>query len=214
MAIENIIFDLCGPICDIEPRKIINTFKQYGVQNAEELFAELPQKEFLKDFEAGKISAEEFRNQIREITKTDLSDLIIDKAWNSCFVRLPKKHVELLGHLKLNYKVFLLSNSDEINYNYFKEIFEEQLGFDFFQLIFNDCFISCKTGIRKPSKESFLQITEKHQLSIEKTVFVDDSIKNIEGARAIGIRSHFLQNTEDIQDLFDDKFSIKGDLFE
>ena len=213
MAVENIIFDLCGPICDIDPRKIINEFKQYGVQNAEELFAGLPQKEFLKDFEAGKISAEDFRSQLRDIIKTELSDIIIDKAWNACFVRLQKRHVELLGHLKLNYKIFLLSNSDEINYLFFKETFEKQLGFDFFQMLFTDCFISCETGVRKPSRESFLQIIEKHQLAVEKTVFVDDAMKNVEGAREVGMRSHFLRNTEDIQDLFDDKFSLKANMF-
>lgn len=214
MAIKNIIFDLCGPICDIDPRRIVNTLKQYKVPNIENLFVEISNKDFIKNFEAGKISAEEFRNEIRGVIQLNLSDETIDKAWNACFVRLPKKRVEFLGHLKLSYKLFVLSNSDIINYTYFKETFQEQLGFDIFQILFNGSCISCETGIRKPSSKAYLQIIENYNLHIEETVFIDDSAKNVEGARKVGIRSHqLILGEEEIRDLFDDRLSVKDDLF-
>ena len=213
MKVENIIFDLCGPICDIDVRRIVDSFQQQGVSNAEALFLELPHKSFIKEFEAGKISANTFREKIRESISLNLSDESIDKAWNACFVRLPKKHVELLGILKLKYRLFLLSNSDEINYKFFKETFEKQLGFNLFQVVFTDSFVSCQTGIRKPSPESFMQIIEKHNLSAENTLFIDDSPRNVEGARSVSIKSHLLEKTEDIQDLFDCCLNVKTNLF-
>jgi putative hydrolase of the HAD superfamily len=48
-------------------------------------------------------------------------------------------------------------------------------------------------GLRKPSIEPFIQILENHGLEAAETVFIDDTLKNIEAAQQVGIQTIHLQ---------------------
>ena len=46
---------------------------------------------------------------------------------------------------------------------------------------------SCYVGVFKPDRRMYLDALEKSGVSAEETVFIDDSVRNLEGAAELGI---------------------------
>ena len=56
-------------------------------------------------------------------------------------------------------------------------------------------------GLRKPNAEAFQYIVDEQGLDPKQTLFIDDSIQHIEGAKKMGFQTIHLVNT-DIRDIF------------
>ena len=83
MKIHNIILDLGGVVLNIDYNRTIEAFRQLGIENAAELYTQQAQFSLFDDLETGKISAVESYDAFRKLTKKDLSDSAIQKAWNA-----------------------------------------------------------------------------------------------------------------------------------
>lgn len=64
--------------------------------------------------------------------------------------------------------------------------------FDFFDL-FDGIVVSGHEGMRKPSGKFYRLILDRYHLSERETLFIDDNLRNIEGARSVGLHTiHFI----------------------
>ncbi|MBQ3579931.1 MAG: HAD-IA family hydrolase [Bacteroidales bacterium] len=200
MKINNIIFDLCGPIITLDIELMNRRFHDYGV-TVEKPYQTLRDEGLTKRYEAGLVSTVDFISQVRVILDCPLSDSQILDAWNTIIVEFPHRHIELLQRLKDRYKIFLLSNSDETNAAYFKEYMKHSAGFDILNDCFDEVFFSCDLHDRKPSPSVFQHIVDKHHLMPSETLVVDDCKVHCEGAASVGLQTHWLVLGEDICDL-------------
>ena len=57
-------------------------------------------------------------------------------------------------------------------------------------------------GERKPNQAAFQLVLDNHNLIAERTLFIDDSIQHIEGARSLGLQAYHLVN-QHIDELID-----------
>lgn len=209
MAIKNIIFDLGGVIYDVRYENIADEFRKFGIVNFESFYTQAAQSDFIDLYEEGKISSAELRNKIRELSGLPLTGEQIDHAWNAILIDIPKHRVELLGLLKLKYKTYLFSNTNEINLQNFRPKMEQKFGFDIFSVLFNEAFFSSEMGMRKPHVDSFQAILSKHSMNPQETLFIDDSPQHIEGARKAGLQAFHLEKGMELSSLFDEKLDIK-----
>lgn len=108
--------------------------------------------------------------------------------------------VELLSGIKANGgKLYLLSNISEGFAENYKNVMALKSLFE----IFDGLVFSAPIGLTKPDKEIFDYVLAKYNLNPQETVFIDDNINNILGARASGIKGY----------LFDGNISkLKGEL--
>ena len=203
-GIKNIIFDLGGVILNIDYNKTANAFKRIGVANFDDIYSQANQDQVFDKLEIGELTDVEFREYIKEIVPS-LSYRDIDKAWNAMLLDLPALRIELLKKLKKNYRLFLLSNTNEIHIKAFQKIIQSSYGENIFDVIFENQYYSSEIGMRKPNSECFQFVLEKDSLIPSETLFIDDSIQHIEGARKLQIKAYHLMPGEDITDLFLDK---------
>ena len=56
--------------------------------------------------------------------------------------------------------------------------------------------------MRKPHKEIFEFVCEENNLDVSKTLFIDDSIQHIEGAKSFGLHTIHLTKGLKAQDVF------------
>ncbi|NQU99094.1 HAD family phosphatase [Candidatus Woesearchaeota archaeon] len=63
---------------------------------------------------------------------------------------------------------------------------------------FDEVFVSYQLKTRKPSQEGFKIIMKKYDVKPEETIFIDDSIKNVEQAAEIGIKAIQFKNKEQL----------------
>lgn len=181
MPIKNLIFDLGGVLYEIDYQKVTEKFQQLSPNIH---FSQLKQDPIFDDFEIGKITPAEFRNGIRLLTQNpDLDDQTIDAIWNSMLIGLFPGRIELIQQLATKYPIVLLSNANQIHYDYIKE--ECKLLFEPMKRV----FFSFEIGMRKPHSETFQYVLNTMNFQPEETLFIEDTIIHIEGAQKLGIQT-------------------------
>lgn len=202
-SIKNIILDLGGVIYDIRYENIADVFTSYGIENFTSYYTQANQSDTIDLFEEGKISPAQFRDYIRSISPIQLSDNQIDNAWNAIMIDVPEKRVQLIDKLSKKYRLFLFSNTNQINYDAFSEYLMKKYGYDIFDTYFEKSYWSHTLHIRKPKIEGFQTICRENNLIPSETLFIDDTERHIEGAKRAGLNTFLLQG-----DLTDINFSV------
>ncbi|MFK8045897.1 MAG: HAD family hydrolase [Crocinitomicaceae bacterium] len=203
MNFEAIIFDLGGVILNIDYHKTIQAFKNIGIKEFDDLYNQAQQNQLFDNLETGKISESDFYLEIQRISNASISVKQIEIAWNAMLLDLPSKRIDFLIELAKATPIYLLSNTNSIHLKAFQNIINESFGKkELLEDVFIETFYSHKIGLRKPHADVFQLILDKHQLNPTNTLFIDDSIQHIEGAKKIGLKTHHLVN-QDIITLFD-----------
>ena len=150
--------------------------------------------------ERGELELDVFRNELRKVFSRKVSDLQLDDAWCGLLLGFDTAKLDLLKSIKKNYRLFLLSNSNEIHYLRF---IKELNAYTDFRSLFDDVWFSHEKGVRKPEPESYLGLLSSNQLQASESLFIDDLDLNIEAAINHGIKTHYIQNSS-ILDMFED----------
>src|SRR5690349_8680364 len=198
--IKNIIFDLGGIFLNIDFSKTEKAFSELGVE-FNNFYSQHHASDLFELLETGKISPEEFHDAFVEETGLNLSYEQLERAWTALLLGFPVERIHWLQEMGKRYKIFLFSNTNKIHYDVFTEIFREQTGFEDFNKLFVKAYYSHEIGLRKPYPESYLYILNEQNLKPEETLFVDDTIKNIEGAKQVGLKTVHLVPPKTVLDL-------------
>jgi HAD superfamily hydrolase (TIGR01509 family) len=199
--IKNIIFDLGGVILNIDTRRTEDAFIRMGAIDFRNYFGHGFAASFFMDYEKGKITDQQFIDELKKMTRLSLSDEVITAAWNALLLDFPSERLELLIALRKNYRLFLLSNTNALHLTAFQKIYSESFGGGKLEDHFEGTYYSHLIGQRKPDRKSYEWVIHENQLKPEETLFVDDAKINIEGALAVGLRGLLLRPGEAITDL-------------
>jgi len=202
--IKNIIFDYGNVIFSIDFKRVQQAFKDLGIENVDEFYGHLQQDPIFDAFERGHITAQQFRERVREkAQKPELSDEEIDAAWNKILIGIEQGNHELLLKLKDKYRTFLLSNINEIHLNFILRYLKEEFGFDGNEHLFERVYYSHLSGKRKPQIDFFEQVLRENNLKVEETLFIDDSPQHLAGAQQLGIHTFLMKSPDSIQRYFE-----------
>jgi putative hydrolase of the HAD superfamily len=200
-SIENIIFDFGGVICNIDFKLMERRFVELGFKVSDP--AALPRsQQLVKSLECGAMGPAEFRKEVKKLFITEPSDQQLDEAWNALLLDIPESRIRCLENIRKRYRIFLLSNTNEIHYLHYVEKFRQQYGYPDFDHLFEKAWFSYRTGITKPDAAVFRHVLKEKELDPATTLFIDDSLQHIEGARKAGIHGFHLTGGIEIIDLF------------
>ncbi|MFI5164572.1 MAG: HAD family hydrolase [Bacteroidia bacterium] len=201
-SVKNIIFDFGGVILNIDYKRTELAFAKLGLTDFAEIYSQATQKELFDVFEKGSITPADFRREVRKFIDREVSDSQINEAWNSMLLDLPEERIHLLDQLKKKYHLFLMSNTNEIHFNAFTDYMRKKFNRDIFSDVFDKAYVSHRVNMRKPDAEIFELVLNENKLKKEETLFIDDSIQHIEGAKKAGLNTIFLEKGKTILDLF------------
>jgi putative hydrolase of the HAD superfamily len=197
--IRNIIFDLGGVIINVDYHKTENAFKNLGIPDFDRIFSQVRQSKIVDKLETGDISPAEFRKNLRDFSRFNISDTNIDDAWNAMILDFPHDRIAILDKLRLNYRIFLLSNTNQIHI----DCCIRNLNFDMIKSNFEKVYLSHEIHMRKPDTETYRFVLNDAQLQASQTLFIDDTAINVEGAKLAGLNAYHLANGETVNNLFD-----------
>lgn len=201
-TIKNIIFDFGGVILDIDPQLTMNELKKIGFDDVAYFTSKDFVENVLNKFERGILTPEAFRQKIRELTGKDTSDRAIDEAWNALLLDIPRERIAVIEQVRKHYKIFLLSNSNEIHYELYVRDLQLRFGYREFDQLFDKAYFSFDLHLSKPNPEIFEFVLNQHKLLAGETLFIDDTLVHIEAARKLGLKTYHLQEPERIRDIF------------
>ena len=199
--IKNIIFDLGGIFLNIDFKKTEDAFAKLGVTDFNRYITQHTITDTFELLETGKISPEEFYDRFRTETGKNISNKQIQDAWNALLLDFPVNRLDWLDTIRGNYNVFLFSNTNKIHYDAFTEMFRQQTGKEDFNSYFIKAYYSHELKLRKPYPQSYLYILKEQNLKAGETLFIDDTIKNIEGAKEAGLQTIHLYHPKSVLDL-------------
>jgi 2-haloacid dehalogenase len=83
--------------------------------------------------------------------------------------------------------------------NWNGETFRETRGRFPFLSLFRDIVVSGDEGLLKPEPAIFHLLARRNGLELAHTIFIDDSLKNVKGAEAVGMKGHHFTSPEGLR---------------
>lgn len=199
--IKNIIFDLGGVIINLDTSRTISEFNKLSKLPFEGVYNQKQQSPFFDLFDKGQLSETDFINELYTATHSDAPISELKQAWNAMLLDFPAHRLNLLNKLKPNYRLFLLSNTNETHIIEFEKALYENHHYKNLEPFFEKVYYSCRMGMRKPDTEIFNFVLAENNLNAHETLFIDDSLQHIQGALNTGIKAHLLPKEKDVEDL-------------
>jgi glucose-1-phosphatase len=200
-SIKNIILDLGGVILDIDHQRPVAAFAQLGIADFSTRYNQFAANNLFEQLETGDISEPEFYDTFIEAVQLPLSHQQVKNAWNSILVGFPPERIHFLARLRERYRLFLLSNTNAVHHQQFQQMFREAFEGKELDDCFEQAFYSHQIHLRKPNIEIYRVVLEANSLNPAETLFIDDSIQNIQPATDLGIRVIHLQAPQQLVEL-------------
>jgi putative hydrolase of the HAD superfamily len=203
--VKNIIFDLGGVLLNLNYHLTRKAFEDLGVQDFDAFYTQHHANPLFEQLEVGAIEPEDFYNKLREATGLTLTNGQIETAWNAMLLDFPAERLAWLDQIKNKYNIYLFSNTNAIHYKAFTSIYAQTAPLvglkPDFNHFFEEAHYSHTLGQRKPEVAAFEAVLAKSGLDPAQTLFIDDTISNIEGAQKAGLQTIFLSGGLTVMDL-------------
>lgn len=178
--IKGIIFDFGNVICTFDNGiflKKISSFTDKSVEELNEIIyksSDLPKK-----YEKGVISSDEFYKEICRLCELTILKSDFIEAYSNIFTPIPETF-DLIKKLSGKYKLALLSNTSEIDYEY---------GFKKFDIInlFEVVSLSYLVKEMKPKERIYRNALLNLELEPEECIYIDDIDDYVQAANKLGI---------------------------
>jgi len=202
-AIKNIFFDLGEVLISLDRERCIKEFQKLGIDNIEQHIGNSFKSGLFFQLEEGTITPETFRSTIREMTHKTVTDEQIDHAWNRFLVDIAPQKLELLRKLRKQYRVFMLSNTNKIHFDYMvHHSFDGKSGYSMSDY-FEKCYLSYELHLSKPDKAIFEAVICDANVIPQESLFLDDNLQNIRCAKELGFHTYFVDGNSDFTKEFD-----------
>lgn len=189
--IRNIIFDFGNVLFDLDLPAFEREMKTLTGRYFDRAKEKLLHERVFELYETGGLSTGEFVEKIvahlNGVPQCTPEQVIT--AWNAIFIGMPRHRFELLLRLRQRYKVFLLSNINELHEQWIADyMLREHRIADYESRYFDGVYFSHLIRLRKPTREAFEYVLADAELLPEETIFFDDLLENVEAARSVGIQ--------------------------
>ena len=207
--IKAIIFDMGGVLVDLDIEDCKKAFKErLGYYDIDEIIDACHQKGIYGDLEEGILSADDFRSIVLAGSRPDAVAEDVDEAMSHILVGIEPYKAEMLKRLSEKYELYMLSNNNPICVRYSRKMFEDAgIPLD---NIFRKCYFSYEMKALKPSETFYRNVVSDIVLPSEQMLFIDDSMKNVEGSMAAGLPAVFYQPGTDLEALLEDVLDREG----
>lgn len=186
---KNIIFDLGGVILNLDYRLTDLALKELlGISFEGRKYP----KNFISlfnNYEKGSLTEASFFNSLQALANKQIDHSLLIAAWNKMLLDLPEPRLDMLLSLRSEYRVVLLSNTNFTHLTEFYKNLKTRHVHDFDRRYFDRTFYSHELGMRKPDKEIFQYVLSACNFKASESLFIDDNIENVSGARSAGIES-------------------------
>ena len=175
-----LIFDLGGVILPLDYERGYAAIAPACGLPVEEIPRRIAATGLIEPFETGRIGGREFARRIGEALGLKLTYEEFCKVWSAIFPPETLIREELFAELAGLYRLLLLSNTNEIHFEYIRKNYG-------FVRYFDDFVVSYEVGAMKPAPEIYRAAIRAAGCAPQECFFTDDVPENVEAARRHGI---------------------------
>ena len=190
--VEALLFDFGGVVVEIDFDQVFARWAELAGVPFGNVKPRFEHGTAYQQHERGEIEAPAYFEALRQELGIDLTDADFEDGWQRIFGPPIEPVVALLPALRGRLPLYLFSNTNRLHHSYWERVYAEALR------PFHRHFISFEMGVRKPEPESFAQVSRAIGVPLERILFFDDTVANIEGARAVGLQTVLVRGPQDV----------------
>lgn len=193
-----IIFDFGGVLLDLDISKT-----EAAMSKLLKIEIDVPYPDKYKKItlalEKGQMLPEAFIHAIQSMCDRVPQGKEVVDAWNAMLCGWQLSRFKLLDELKKKYKVYLLSNTNQIHLDFvmheLKTVYNVN---DFESRFFDHCFYSHQMNAWKPEQDIYDQVKQFIGLDYDEFIFIDDNANNVKGAMELGWQAFLHPTNSDL----------------
>ncbi len=191
--IKAIVFDFGNVIININVELTFKAFADLTFKSIEKVKAVFEEAKVFERYETGEFSDDDFRDFIRSLFLSPLTNSEIDAAWNALILNIPKERIDLLQTLSLRYPIYLLSNTNNIHIEFSNKYLHQNFGIYSLEKLFRKLYLSYELELWKPDEAIYQFVANDLSLKPHEILFLDDNQSNIISARNFGFQTVLIE---------------------
>lgn len=142
-------------------------------------------------YESGHIGTDDFLEEINTRLGTNLNREEFTLIWTTSFRENPDM-AQLMQKLKTQLPLYLLSNTNEVHYEWLQHHYDVARHF-------NELILSYKMRYSKPELQIYHEVLRRSGLPAEECLFIDDLECNIKAASGLGMNTIHFCGVDDLK---------------
>lgn len=190
-GLKNIVFDFGGVLLDWNPHYLLDPW--FGdVEKATWFIKNICTSEWNAEMDKGKPFAQAVAERVAMFPEWEEEIRLYQSGWIKMIGDEIPGMYELECELKgKGYKLYGLTNWSLETFNLVrpKRVFQ----------ILDGMVVSGEEHLLKPSAEIYRRLLERYSLNAGESIFIDDNMPNVLGARAVGMHSELFRGADDVR---------------
>lgn len=192
-VVKALLFDMGGIVIEIDFNRAFELWQRRSQLSLQEIRQRFKMDKAYERHERGEIEAGEYFQHLRNVLELDATDQEIVTGWNAIFVGEITTTLDDILLAKNKFPCFAFTNSNPTHQSAWMAACPNVVA------AFDRIFVSSELGLRKPEQAAFEAIAEATGIDLSAMLFFDDTMENIEGARAAGLQAVYVQRPEDVK---------------
>ncbi len=164
---------------------------QYSALSEQEMAQCFQESQLPMLYESGKLSSESFYREMSSLFKITLPYQSFCAAWSSIFDHDSTVDLPFLSSLARDYVLVLVSNTNEIHFDFMQQHYPVLRAFHHFAL-------SYRVGVTKPGKEIYVAALNMAHVDANEAFYADDIKSYVDAALGLGFRAAQVKNKEEL----------------
>ncbi len=181
-VIHSILFDMGNVLIPFDIQRGYDAYARLSGLDASSVAERIRASGLYGAYESGQIDTAVFHASFTSLLGFDLPLADFREVWNAIFLPEPATSEELLISLKQRYRLVLLSNTNELHFDWLRERYPLLQHFDAYTL-------SHEVKAMKPDERIFAAAVENARCRPEECFFTDDIQAYVDAARSFGIQA-------------------------
>jgi len=191
--VDALLFDLGGVVIEIDFDRVLARWALHARTDYAALKSRFSFDPSYQRHERGEIDVAAYFASLRTTLGIDLSDAQFMDGWNELFVGEIPGIADLLRRARARLPLYALTNSNPAHQQVWTREYASLLG------LFRAVFVSSEIGQRKPELGAFQAVGAAIGVPLSRILFFDDSLENVEGAKASGLRAVHVGSPADVE---------------
>ena len=191
-VVQALLFDLGGVVIEIDFDRVFQSWCPRSRLTLDQMRGRFAMDEAYERHERGEIAASHYFEYLRETLELTGSDEEIATGWNAVYVREISATLHDVTRARRRLPCFAFSNTNPTHHAAWPLVCPNVDG------AFERVFVSSEVGARKPEPAAFEAVANATRVRLSSMVLFDDTMANIEGARAVGMQAVHVQRPSDV----------------
>ncbi len=191
--IEALLFDLGGVVIGIDFHKVFSAWAADAGRPVSDVAAGFTFGEIHQRHEVGVLDDAGFFQATSDALGLGLPVQRMAHGWAQIFTGPVPGMQPLLAALAPRWPLFLFSNTNPAHHRQWSAEFGDVVA------PFRRMFLSHTLGLRKPDAAAFEAVAAQIGVPLPRILFFDDTLANVEGARAVGMPAAHVRNADDVR---------------